>query len=193
MEVRNTLRALHTSGLGELAQRYTMEAYRADTPYRRKVRETAQRFVEAEEGWFFIAGQSGSGKTHICTAICLELLKKRKGHLFLPWSEISTHLKTGVTERESYEAELKRYKTVSVLHIDDFLKGSVSEADLRLAFDLLNARYNRPSLRTVISSERSLSEILALDEAIGGRICERAAGFLVKAPAENYRLHIGRS
>jgi ATP-binding cassette subfamily B protein len=95
--------------------------------------------------------------------------------------------------RESYEAELKRYKTVSVLHIDDFLKGSVSEADLRLAFDLLNARYNRPSLRSVISSERSLSEILALDEAIGGRICERAAGFLVKAPAENYRLHIGRS
>ncbi len=188
MKKRRAIRRLKESGLGELARSYTMDAYRADTPYRQKVKEAALRYIDANTGWFFIAGQPGSGKTHICTAICLELLEKDRDFRFMDWRRDGTRLKTGVTERESYEKEFRSFEEAELLYIDDFLKGSVSEADLRLDFDLLNARYNRPSLLTVLSGERSLGEILALDEAIGGRIRERAAGFLIKAPAENYRL-----
>ena len=64
----------------------------------------------------------------------------------------------------------------------------MTDADINLAFEILNARYNDPMLRTVISSELPVEKILAIDEAVGGRIVERARGFICKAPPENYRL-----
>lgn len=73
-----------------------------------------------------------------------------------------------------------------VLYIDDFLKGSVSEADLNLAYQLLNARYNA-ARRTIISSELSIGEIAGYDEAIAGRIFERFEGYSFKTAKVNRR------
>ena len=107
---------------------------------------------------------------------------------FMQWRDDSTALKQGVKEREWYEAETRKYKQVPVLYIDDFFKGGVTDADIKLAYEILNARYNNEPLRTIISSEMSLEEIGKIDEAISGRIYERARGFILKAPDENYRL-----
>ena len=92
------------------------------------------------------------------------------------------------TDGEEYQSRIRPFKTVPVLYIDDFLKGGHTEADLRLAFEILNARYNDSSLRTIISSEMSLFDVLGLDEATGGRIYERAKGYVIEAPKENWRL-----
>ena len=59
-----------------------------------------------------------------------------------------------------------------------------------LAFALINARYNRRrKTRTIFSSERSIAEVRKLDEAFGGRIAERAEGYILNAPqnAINWR------
>ena len=74
-----------------------------------------------------------------------------------------------------------------MLYIDDFFKGSVSDADINLAFELLNDRYNSKRM-TILSSERSVEDILELDEAIGSRIYERSKGFYARLPAKNWRL-----
>ena len=68
------------------------------------------------------------------------------------------------------------------------MKGGHTDADIRLAFEILNSRYNDSQLRTIISSELTLFEILGLDEAVGGRIYERSKGFVLEAPRENWRL-----
>ena len=75
-----------------------------------------------------------------------------------------------------------------VLYIDDFLKGGASDADIRLAFEILNARYNDSKLKTIISSEMDLTAILNRDEALGGRIYERAKKNVLRAPGKNWRL-----
>lgn len=74
--------------------------------------------------------------------------------------------------------------------VDDFLKGNVTEADRNIAFEILNARYIKPECATIISSERTIGQILDWDEAIGSRIAERAKGFTmsVTGSGKNWRL-----
>ena len=189
MRKRRSLRSLRKAGMEDMAERYTMDAYQADTGLRAKIKHIAQDFIKADRGWFFIAGRSGSGKTHICTAICTGLVEEKSSEVyFMPWRDESTELKARIKDQEWYQVKIKKIKTVPVLYIDDFLKGGWTEADIRLAFELLNARYNDTALRTIISSELSIDEILQINEALGGRIYERSKGFRVKAPDENWRL-----
>lgn len=188
MNTRRSLRSLRKAGMDDMARRYTLNSYETPTPKHKSIKAAAERYISSDTGWFFIAGQSGSGKTHICTAVCTKLMEKNSEIYFMPWRDESTLLKNGITDREWYEAKIKRLKNVPVLYIDDFLKGGASDADRRLAFEILNGRYNNALLRTVISSEMSLEKIMEWDEAIGGRIYERSRGFTVEAPSDNWRL-----
>ena len=45
--------------------------------------------------------------------------------------------------------------------------------DVNLAFEIINARYNTSGLITLISSERTLDELMRIDEATASRIYER--------------------
>lgn len=195
MNVRRSLRTIRNSGMSDMLERYTLDNYLTPDAERRAIKQSAEEFIKAPEGWYYIAGRSGSGKTHICTAICGELIRRGKRTLYMLWRDESTKLKSGLTDREWYEKRIDRLKTVPVLYIDDFFKArktegqtKVTDGDVNLAFEILNCRYNDKKLRTIISSELTLPEILDIDEATGGRIYERARGFVKKAPAENWRL-----
>lgn len=191
MAKRVSIRNLERSGLKDMITRYTFKNYTADTNERRKVLNAAEKFCKDDRGWFFISGKSGSGKTHICTAICSRMMDMGKAVRYMLWRDASAELKGLLTDGDEYQARIKPFKTVPVLYIDDFLKGGHTEADIRLAFEILNSRYNDSALRTVISSELSLFEILGLDEATGGRIYERAKGYVIESPRENWRLKNG--
>ena len=105
----------------------------------------------------------------------------------MEWRDESRQLKALMNTEELNE-RLDRLKKVKVLYIDDFLKGGCGGPDKRLAFEIINARYNNSKLRTIISTEASIEAIVGIDEALGSRIKERSRGFVCKAPRENYRL-----
>ena len=188
MAKRVSIRRLERSGLKDAVSRYTFKNYVADTIERKKVLYAAEDFCRNDKGWFFISGKSGSGKTHICTAICSRMMEQNKNVRYMLWRDETVLLKALTTDGEEYQRQIGPFKSVPVLYIDDFLKGGHTEADLRLAFEVLNSRYNDSQLRTIISSELTLFEILGLDEAVGGRIYERSRGYVLEAPRENWRL-----
>lgn len=195
MNTRRSLRAIRNSGMADMLCRYSMENYQTPDPESASVKQAAMDFITSHSGWFFICGRSGSGKTHICTAICSEFIKLGIRSVYMLWRDESAQLKAGLTDREWYAERMNRLKTVPVLYIDDFWKTDrrcgtdrVTAGDVNLAFEILNARYNDTRLRTIISSELSLDEIIEIDEATGGRIYERSRGFVKKAPAVNWRL-----
>ena len=188
MAKRVSIRRLERSGLKDAVNRYTFKNYVADTMERKKVLYAAEDFCRNDKGWFFISGKSGSGKTHICTAICSRLMEQNKNVRYMLWRDETVLLKALTTDGEEYQSRIRPFKSVPVLYIDDFLKGGHTEADIRLAFEILNSRYNDSQLRTIISSELTLFEILGLDEAVGGRIYERSRGYVLEAPRENWRL-----
>lgn len=193
MKRRRSLRSIRKSGLGDMLSRYTFDNYETPDERRALIKETAERFVDSDTGWFFIAGHSGSGKTHICTAICSALMDKGNEVKYMLWRDENTALKSCITEYDEYQRRISKLKDVPVLYIDDFWKvrdGSLTNADVNLTFEIINARYNDMSKRTIISTELMYSDIIRVDEAIGGRIFERSRGFSIKAPDENWRLRM---
>lgn len=104
-------------------------------------------------------------------------------------------IKSLITEGEKYEHAVFKLKTVEVLYIDDLFKtgkdlnGKVQRpttADINLAFEIINYRYNNKNLVTIISSERNIREIMEIDEAIGGRIFELSS-------KKNYAVNISNN
>lgn len=187
MAQRRSIRRIQKSGISDLLDRYTFDAYQAEDQSRKQIKKIATDFAETDYGWFMIAGQSGSGKTHICTAICKRLMERGNDVYYMSWRDESRRLKALINSDEIDE-QLDRLKRVRVLYIDDFLKGGYSEADLRLAFEIINSRYNNRALRTIISSELGLKDLFDIDEAMAGRIYERARDYTLVAPSENWRL-----
>ena len=188
MRRRRSMRSIRNSNMEDMLSRYTFESYETPDEKRLGILRTAKRFADKNAGWFFISGRSGSGKSHICTAICKALIEKGSEVKYMLWRDDSAALKACITDREEYERRIRPFKETPVLYIDDFWKGGVSEADVRLSFEILNARYCDAKKRTIISSELPIAEIIKIDEAVGSRIYERSKGYCKKTPDENWRL-----
>ena len=170
-------------------ERYTFDNYLDVDRYRSLIKQRAIDYSQdSGDGWWYIYGQSGSGKTHICTAICKSLMDSGLEVYYMNWRDESVVLKADINDSETYTRKMDKLKSVKVLYIDDFLKGGSTVADIKLAFEILNARYSR-RLKTIISSEITLDGLFEIDEAVAGRIFEMSARprYLVRAAPENYR------
>lgn len=198
MDVRRSIKKMNRSGLKNIIRDYTFSKFAVVDPWQQTLKEAAEAYAQKPEGWFFIGGQSGAGKTHLCTAICREFLLAGTSVKYMLWRDDIVKLKNALGEPAQYDALMTEYKTVEVLYIDDLFKTGKgadgakqrpTSADINIAFEILNFRYNNPKLLTIISSECTINDILDIDEATGGRIFEKAKAFSLKPDkAKNYRL-----
>ncbi|MEI7667457.1 MAG: ATP-binding protein [Erysipelotrichaceae bacterium] len=187
---------IEKSGLKKLIQEYTMEAYQDDEPWQQTIKSTAKFFIESPEThWFFIGGQVGSGKTHICTAIVNELMNQGKEALYMLWRDEIVKLKAKSMEGPEYQKTIQAYKTIKVLYIDDLFKTEKGKfpttADINIAFEILNARYLDKSIITIISCEKIIKQLAEIDEATASRIYQMTKGFCLELnqnPKMNMRL-----
>ena len=82
---RQSLARLERSGLGGLLDKYTFDLYKADYGFQKELLAKAKNYLNEKDKWFVVLGQSGAGKSHICTAICGELLKQGHEVRFMSW------------------------------------------------------------------------------------------------------------
>ena len=188
--IRQNRRRLERSGLSGLVDRYTFERYQTPEPWQKAAKASAERYLTDWHGkWFFIGGTSGAGKTHLCTAICGELIEAGIPVRYMQWRSDIPPIKAVVNDAEAYKELLDPLKKIKALYIDDFLKGAVKEGDRNIAFELLNHRYIDARKITIISSELTLDKIIQWDTGTGGRIGERAKGFIFNLSEKtNWRL-----
>ena len=192
-----------SSGLAGSIGLQTFDSFITETPAQAIIKRSAEAYLESllkewdgKRPWFYISGSPGSGKTHICTAICGSLLKANIGVKYMQWLNEARRLKSMVND-DDFDDQVSDYVGAPVLYIDDFLKQKwtdnpvFTDADIKIAFTILNARYimNKP---TIISSEWDLMEhLLPADEATFSRVYERCRGFLVsisRRPENNFRM-----
>ena len=194
MEIRKNIEKLEKSGLKDLSNRYTFENFDTDSEWQKKLKECAIGYAENPQGWFFIGGQVGCGKTHLCTAIVTNLIKKGKTARYMLWRDVIVPLKACVNDEEAYVKGINLLKTVDILYIDDFFKmpnSSPTSADINIAYEIINYRYNNSNLITIISSEKTVEDIIDIDGAIGSRIFERTKDNCLTVDMDstkNYRL-----
>ena len=202
MNTRQSISRLERSGLKDVTKLYTFKKFQTDAVWQERVKQTAMDYVKAvmdgEPSWFFIGGQSGCGKTHICSAIAVQFIKNHMDTRYMIWRDEMRELKAVVNTPE-YTEKLDALKRVKVLYIDDFFKArrdqygrvNPTDSDAGIAFELLNHRYNDRDLLTIISSELTLEEIADIDEATAGRIAQKSKGYCLTVAADrskNYRL-----
>lgn len=198
LPIRRSIMRMKRSGLQNVIKDYTFDKFQTTEGWQQTLKDAAMKYAKNPEGWFFIGGQTGCGKTHLCTAICRELLLSGKSVLYMLWRDEIVKIKAAVNDNEEYHNIISQYKTVDVLYIDDLFKTGKSKdgdiqkptiADINAAFEIINYRYNNPDLITIISSELTEDELLDIDEAIGGRIYERSKAISIGRNRErNYRI-----
>lgn len=165
---------LKESGLANIVDGKTFDNYVVENEAQHIAKTKAQRY---ENGWFYIGGQSGFGKTHLCTAIAAKKIDSGVETLYMPWVDVIGDLKREYY-RDGFTELLDKYKRVKFLYIDDLFKVKdldathIQRVEMEIAYQLLNYRYIN-NLDTVISSEFKLDELNKMDSAIAGRIKEK--------------------
>lgn len=193
MKRRLAVRRIRESGMERALENCKLELFEAKEDWQQQMKDVALNYLQngvREGAWMFVGGQSGAGKSFICTATVGVILRKRAVR-YMTWPHEAQKIKAVANDAERYEALVTPLKEADVLYLDDLWKptfgrdgreDAVSGADVRLAFDVLNYRYvNR--LPTIISSEWFSSELAKIDEAVAGRVIESAGA---------YRVDIGR-
>ncbi len=193
--IRRSLCREKESGLGDLMEWRTFDAFQTPEPWQAKAKKLAQEYAAAPDGWFVASGAPGSGKTHLCTAICRQLLDDGRAVRYVLWREEAKKIKASAMDEGTRSKLMAPLKNAEVLYIDDFLKtasGAMpTKADIELAFDIITPRYNAGAL-TILSTELSVNGLLSMDEALGSRIyemCKRGVQYLSFAgDNKNWRL-----
>lgn len=190
---RRAIRTLKRSGLEDVVHQYRFDNYLAKEPWQKAALDIAKRYTDDyQENWLFIGGASGRGKTHLCTAAAISILKKDKEVKYMLWRDEARRLKSIVNDPQ-YNEDIQFYKTVDVLYIDDLFKTGrgvgktaqmPTEADINLAFEIINSRaiQRKP---TIISSESTLIELVEIDEAVASRIKQRCGDYYFNIGAKN--------
>lgn len=198
VEIRKSIMRMKRSGLKDIIKDYTFDKFHAEEPWQQTMKTAAADYAKNPEGWLYFGGQSGCGKTHLCTAVCREFLLEGKQVVYMMWRDDIAKIKSLAMDQEERQKLIDRFKQAEVLYIDDLFKtgrntdGSEPKptaADINAAFEIINYRYNNPGLLTVISSELNEDELLDIDEAVGGRIFERSKSIsIAKNRGRNYRI-----
>lgn len=178
------------SGLDHALHAFTFERYVPEEPWMARCLELAREYAGNPAGWFYIGGVSGCGKTHLCTAICGELLRRGVPVAYLPWRDIAGKAKAAAADGERYAEIVQPLKDVRCLFLDDFFKTGRSQdgrmhptpGDVNFAYDLLNTRYLDSDSLTIISTELHMSDLADIDHAVMRRIKQRAGRYCLDIP-----------
>lgn len=198
--IRDTIQRMKKSGLGNLLDIYTFDRYKTTELWQKDTLEKAKRFVTSNGIGFAMIGSTGTGKSMICTAIAKELMLQGMSLKYMVWIEEANYLKSHKMDSDIYTPLMNEYKNVDVLYIDDFFKSDnnarPTPADINIAMEIINYRYNKSRtgnkrMITMISSERTLDQLIEYDEAIAGRIKEMSGEYFIVIPCKdkNYRFN----
>lgn len=185
MKKRASLKAINASGMKDFINARRFDNFDCNEEWQWYIKQKCESYAQDIESreWLFMGGQSGSGKTHLCTAICGKLLDTNHSVKYVQWKMLVKELQA-LQFDVRYSDKIRELQEAEVLYVDDFLKTSTnektnrpyrpSESILGYAFEVINARVISGK-RTIISSEFYISEINDFDSAIAGRIKENSA------------------
>lgn len=189
--IRKSNRLLLESGLMESVKTHTFENFIARENWQIGIKNRCIEFTRnfKKGSSLCLLGQSGAGKTHLCTAVCGELIKAGHSLRYVMWRDIVNKLQANTYNDAITSQITNSLNEMDILYIDDLFKlispnQMQKTKELEIAFKILNNAeiFNKS---VIISSECTLNELQKLDEAIAGRI--------IKMTTSRYLLQISRS
>ena len=160
-------------GLGDEQQTSIQAAFNA-----------AQAYAASLQGWLFLRGGYGCGKTHLAAAIANECVTLGVPTLFLTVPDLLDALRMSFdSEDVTFEERFEQIRDAPLLVLDDFGTQSGTDWAREKLSQLLNHRYvNR--LPTVITTNLALEEI---DGRMRSRLLDSSLVTQVTIRAPDYR------
>lgn len=174
IEKRQIKEKLEGCGLTDSFKKKTFSTFKTDTEHQKQAKLRAMSYCKKfkeEKGSFLLTGNPGTGKTHLGIAIMMQLVNQNVGCRYAEYISLIMRLKQCCMDPINYNKEINEYKNCTVLFLDDLLKGQTSEADRKYIYEIINYRYmtEKP---IIVSTEKSLDELMNYDAAITSRIIE---------------------
>lgn len=186
-----------TSGFGFMLETYKFDNFVTNNDFQKEMVRLAKKFCEDEDArWFFLGGQSGVGKTHICTAVANHYIEQGVPTKYICWNSWATNLKKLFNSPDEYYKHLDEALNVKVLFLDDLFKGATArdtqptEADIKLAFEVINGRYLSTDKITIISSEWFMGDLITFDEGTFSRVFQECGEYqfgIARSKERNFR------
>ncbi|MDD5604922.1 MAG: ATP-binding protein [Dehalococcoidales bacterium] len=180
----------------ELQKQMTFETFdwkRVNLPLQQrenleKAYRLAVDYARSPDGWLVWQGVTGSGKTHLASAIVNYLFQSGKQALFIVVPEFIDHLRSTFSpdSRVSYDRMFERVKIAPFLVLDDFGEQTATPWAQEKLYQVINYRYNA-RLATVITTTRSLEE---LDSRIRSRFLDPKISTPFALTVPDYRADI---
>lgn len=168
----------------------TFQNFKENQPFQKIIKQKATDFIK-KNGWSFaILGQTGSGKSHICDSILIELIKKNYNAKKINWSEEINYLKFNQNQLNPF---LSKLNSNDIIAIDDFWKTSKNtpptDIEIEIGYMIINFCYNKKK-KLIINSEKTIDQIRYFDQSIAGRLIEMTGDTLINVSLcdkKNYR------
>lgn len=208
MAIRRAYKQMENDGVLEQVKSCNFDNYNVNTIWQKSLKELALAFCgDTNAKGIALLGQSGIGKSHLCCATFDKLTMASLGIKVEPSQPISRYVSWNkevkrliglmFSNEKDYQEEMEELEKVPILYIDDFFKPFRNEMPtkqvLSIAFDLLEYRKNQKGLKTIISSELTISDICSIDEATGSRLVEITSDKYIanikKDSSRNVRIH----
>ena len=180
MKKRKQLRRAKKSGLGSYITKRSSD-FKVTEQWQVEMYEKMFSYCSTpNNNWFCALGTSGCGKTLLCSIIANHLLLNLgKSVQYITWTDFISQLKRDMMSdaTESANSTLHEIKNVEVLFIDELLK-KYNETDLKYIIEIINYRYTN-NLVTLVTSEKTMDELLDIDEASFSRLIEKCESFVI--------------
>ncbi|GAC1429739.1 MAG: hypothetical protein PVS3B3_34890 [Ktedonobacteraceae bacterium] len=151
--------------------------------------QSALEFAQSPDGWLFLIGPNGCGKTHLAAAIANQSLDEGAVVLFAVVPDLLDHLRAAFAPNatEVYDQLFAKMREAELLILDDLgAQQSSSWANEKL-FQLLNYRYNMGMPTVITANPKGLQGV---DERIRSRLSDISlVATVVLDRAKDYRPH----
>ena len=182
---------IEKSGLVDSLDAMTFGTFIAKEEWQCRVLDLCKRFIgQTDARWLYISGTPGCGKTHLGTAVSGHYLRAGRPTRYATYQQIMVAFRAHANDDNGYFSVLREYGHCPVLYVDDLMKFDPTPGDRKSTFELLNTRLSRRGI-TIITSEKSLSDIMDIDEAMGSRIKQMCGIFtmhIASKDGRNYRM-----
>jgi DNA replication protein DnaC len=144
----------------------------------------ARQFAQTLQGWLFLEGTFGCGKTHLASAVANFAVELGVPTIFITVPDLLDNLRfTWAGSDSTYESRFDQLRKVQLLIMDDFGTQNATAWAQEKLFQIINYRYTN-QLPMVITTNNSLNEI---EERIRSRLRDPELVTRVKIQAPDHR------
>ena len=148
--------------------------------------EVALAYARNPDGWLFLHGPCGVGKTHLAVAIALQAMERQKlSVLFAVVPDLLDHLRATFDPGSgvAYDERFNAIRNAQLLVLDDLGTENTTPWAREKLYQIFNHRYNE-RLPTVITSNQDFKRI---EERVLSRLIDTRLTRYIQIDADDFR------